>query len=97
MIQQRLNLGRIRTQENVFWSFAPHDIAVFQYLTSSNPKNIQASGSNFLQRGIYDSTLTHFEYENGVKGHIFVSWLHPFKEHRLVVICSEGMISFEDS
>ena len=50
-----------------------------------------------MQRGIYDSTMTNFEYGNGVKGHIFVSWLHPFKEHRLVVIGSEAMISFEDS
>jgi len=93
----RLNLGKIRTEENVFWSLAPHDIAIFQYLTNSFPKNIHASGSTFLQKGIPDSTLTHLEYENGVEGHIFVSWLHPFKEHRLVVIGSESMVSFEDS
>ena len=93
----RLNLGKIRTQENVFWSLAPHDIAIFQYLTQSYPKTIQSVGSAFLQKGIYDSTLTHLEYENGIKGHIFVSWLHPFKEHRLVVVGSESMISFEDS
>ncbi len=93
----RLNLGKVRTHENVFWSLAPHDIAIFQYLTSSVPKTIDAKGSTFLQKGIPDSTLTQLEYENGVKGHIFVSWLHPFKEHRLVVIGSEAMISFEDS
>ena len=93
----RLNLGRVRTQENVFWSLAPHDIALFQYFTNSILKTIDAKGSTFLQEGIPDSTLTHLEYQNGVKGHIFVSWLHPFKEHRLVVIGSEAMISFEDS
>ena len=93
----RLNLGKVRTEENVFWSLAPHDIAIFQYLTDSIPKKINATGSTFLQKGIPDSTLTQLEYENGVKGHIFVSWLHPFKEHRLVVIGSEAMISFEDS
>ena len=93
----RLNLGKVRTEENVFWSLAPHDIAIFQYLTNSKPKNIYAKGSTFLQSGIPDSTLTHIEYENKVKGHIFVSWLHPFKEHRLVVIGSEAMITFEDS
>mgnify|MGYP000323086473 FL=1 len=93
----RLNLGKVRTEENVFWSLAPHDIAIFQYLTDSIPKTINATGSTFLQKGIPDSTLTQLEYENGVKGHIFVSWLHPFKEHRLVVIGSEAMISFEDS
>ena len=93
----RLNLGKVRTEENVFWSFAPHDIAIFQYLTDSIPKTINAKGSAFLQEGIADSTLMQLEYENNVKGHIFVSWLHPFKEHRLVVIGSEAMISFEDS
>ena len=93
----RLNLGKVRTEENVFWSLAPHDIAIFQYLTGSLPKEINAKGNAFLQKGIPDSTLTQLEYENGVNGHIFVSWLHPFKEHRLVVIGSEAMISFEDS
>ena len=93
----RLNLGKVRTEENVFWSFAPHDIAIFQYFTESYPEKIQSAGSNFLQKGIHDSSLTHIEYQNGIKGHIFVSWLHPFKEHRLVVIGSESMISFEDS
>ena len=93
----RLNLGKVRTHENVFWSLAPHDIAIFQHLTNSTPSLINARGSTFLQEGIPDSTLTQIEYENGVKGHIFVSWLHPFKEHRLVVIGSNAMISFEDS
>ena len=93
----RLNLGKVRTEENVFWSLAPHDIAIFQYLTNSFPKTIQSKGSTFLQEGIPDSTMTIFKYENGVEGHIFVSWLHPFKEHRLVVIGTEAMISFEDS
>jgi len=95
--RNRLNLGKVRTKENVFWSLAPHDIAIFQYLTDSFPVRIQASGTTFLQKGIPDSTLTHLNYKNGIKGHIFVSWLHPFKEHRLVVIGSEAMISFEDS
>ena len=97
MYSNRLNLGKIRTEENVFWSLAPHDIAIFQYFTDSYPKKIQTSGSNFIQEGIHDSTITYLEYENGMEGHIFVSWLHPFKEHRLVVIGSEAMISFEDS
>lgn len=97
LYSNRLNLGKVRTEENVFWSLAPHDIAIFQYLTGSIPIKINATGSTFLQKGIPDSTLTQLEYENGVKGHVFVSWLHPFKEHRLVVIGSESMISFEDS
>ena len=93
----RLNLGQVRTEENVFWSLAPHDISIFQYFTESYPEAIYATGSTFLQKGINDSTITQLKYPNGVDGHIFVSWLHPFKEHRLVVIGSEAMLSFEDS
>ena len=93
----RLNLGKVRSNENVFWSLAPHDISIFQFLTGSYPSNIEASGSSMLQKEIHDSTITQLTYSSGVKGHIFVSWLHPFKEHRLVVIGSEGMMSFEDS
>ena len=52
----RLNLGKVRTYENVFWSLAPHDIAIFQYLTESYPKFIQSNGSTFLQKGVLDST-----------------------------------------
>lgn len=93
----RLNLGQVRTRENVFWSLAPHDVAIFQYLSNSFPVAVNAQGSAFLQKGIHDSTITQLKYANGLEGHIFVSWLHPFKEHRLVIIGSEGMITFEDS
>lgn len=93
----RLNLGKVRTQENVFWSLAPHDISIFDFLIESIPKKIISNGSTFLQKGIPDSTITQLKYKNGVEGHIFVSWLHPFKEQRLVVIGSNAMITFEDS
>ena len=97
LYSNRVNLGKVRTYENVFWSLAPHDIAIFQYFTGSYPKKIQSNGIAFLQKGVHDSTITQIEYKNDIKAHIFVSWLHPFKEHRLVVIGSEAMISFEDS
>jgi len=97
LYSNRVNLGKVRTEENVFWSFAPHDISVFQYFTESKPYKIMSTGGDFLQDGIHDTTLTVLEYPGNIKGHIFVSWLHPFKEHRLVVVGSEGMISFEDS
>jgi len=93
----RLNLGKVRTEENVFWSLAPHDISIFQYFTDLFPEKIHANGSTFLQEGIHDSTITLLKYPDGVEGHIFVSWLHPFKEHRLLVIGSDAMITFEDS
>lgn len=93
----RLNLGTIRTEENILWSFAPHDISVIQFLTNSNPIKINAFGSKFLQNNIEDTTITILEYPDNVHAHIYVSWLHPFKEQRLVVIGSKGMIVFEDT
>jgi len=91
----RLNLGTVRTEENVFWSFAPHDISIFQYFTDSYPQKITSTGGAFLQKDIHDTTMTILEYPDNVKGHIFVSWLHPFKEHRLVIIGSKGMYALK--
>ena len=93
----RLNLGTVRLHENVFWSFAPHDISIFNYFTDSLPENINSFGGAFIQEGNHDTTITYFEYPNNIKTHIFVSWLHPFKELRIILIGSKGMISFEDS
>ena len=93
----RLNLGTIRSDENVFWSFAPHDISLFQYFFQNNPTEVISRGVDILQPGIHDTTITSLKYPNNTMGHIFVSWLHPFKEHRFVIVGSEGMIHFEDS
>ncbi len=93
----RLNLGAIRSEENALWSFAPHDISVIQYLVGDNPTDIQANGGAFVQQGIEDTTMTFLTYPNNVKAHIFVSWLHPFKEQRMVIIGDKGMYVFEDS
>ncbi len=93
----RLNLGTVRTEENVFWSFAPHDISLFQFFSDSFPFDICSMGGDFLQKNIHDTTITYLKYPNGIQGHIYVSWLHPFKEHRLVVIGSEGSLHFDDS
>ena len=93
----RLNLGSIRSEENILWSFAPHDISILQHLTGSRPTVVHCHGAKFLQKGIEDTTVTYLEYPNNVHAHIFVSWLHPFKEQRLVVIGDKGMFVFEDS
>ena len=93
----RLNLGTVRTEENVFWSFAPHDISVLNYFVGEISECIESKGAKFLQKNVYDYTMTQLTYPNNIHAHIFVSWLHPFKEHRMVVIGSRGMISFEDS
>lgn len=93
----RLNFGTVRTEENILWSFAPHDISIMQFLLGSNPDHVEARGASFLQNNIEDSTITYLSYPGNIHAHIFVSWLHPFKEQRLVVIGDKGMIVFEDS
>lgn len=93
----RLNLGTVRTEENILWSFAPHDISVFQYFIGSLPVEVVSRGGVFLQPHNHDSSMTILTYPDNIVGHIFVSWLHPFKEHRMVVIGSKGMFSYEDS
>ena len=93
----RLNLGAVRTEENILWSFAPHDISIFQYLIGSLPVEVISRGGAFLQPHIHDSSMTVLTYPDNIVGHIFVNWLHPFKEHRLVVVGSKGMFSYEDS
>lgn len=97
LYSNRLNLGTVRTEENILWSFAPHDISIFQYFVGRMPEQVSSHGGAFLQPRLQDTTLTFLSYSGNVVGHIFVSWLHPFKEHRLVVIGSKGMLSFEDS
>ena len=93
----RLNLGTVRKEENVFWSFAPHDISLFQYFIEALPIEVQSFGGTFLQEDIHDTTITYLKYPKAIQAHIYVSWLHPFKEHRLVVIGSKGSLYFEDS
>ena len=93
----RLNLGTVRTEENILWSFAPHDISIFQYFIGSLPVEVISRGGAFLQPHIHDSSMTVLTYPGNIVGHIYVSWLHPFKEHRMVVIGSKGMFSYEDS
>ena len=93
----RLNLGTVRTEENILWSFAPHDISIFQYFIGRLPVEVISRGGSFLQPHIHDSSMTMLTYPDNIVGHIYVSWLHPFKEHRMVVIGSKGMFSYEDS
>lgn len=93
----RLNLGNIRTEENILWSFAPHDISVIQFLTGCIPDVVSATGAIFVQENIQDTTLTYLNFKDNVHAHIYVSWLHPFKEQRLVVIGDKAMMVFEDT
>jgi len=92
----RLNLGRIRREENILWSFAPHDISVILGLVGEAPETVHARGGNYLHRRVADVTVSVLGFPSGVKAHIFVSWLHPFKEQKLVVVGDRAMAVFDD-
>ena len=93
----RLNLGRVRQEENILWSFAPHDISVIERLLGAEPDRVATTGGSYLQEGIADVTVTNMEFPGGVRAHIFVSWLHPSKEQRLVVVGDAKMAVFDDT
>lgn len=93
----RLNLGKIRTEENILWSFAPHDISVILALAGGMPERVLTTGGNYLTEHISDVTLSSLSFANGIKSHIFVSWLHPYKEQKLIVVGSKGMVVFDDT
>ena len=92
----RLSLGKIRREENILWSFAPHDVAVILRLMESLPFQVVSCGGSYVQPNIADVTVTSLLFDNGVRAHIHVSWLHPFKEQRLVVIGHKKMASYDD-
>jgi UDP-2-acetamido-3-amino-2,3-dideoxy-glucuronate N-acetyltransferase len=93
----RLNIGKIRKEENILWSFAPHDISAMLLLLGEMPTEVSVQGGNYLQSNVADVTMTVLSFGSGVKGHIYVSWLHPFKEQLLVVVGDRRMAVFDDT
>jgi UDP-2-acetamido-3-amino-2,3-dideoxy-glucuronate N-acetyltransferase len=93
----RLNIGKIRTEENILWSFAPHDVSVLLALLNEMPERVTCRGGAWLSQNVFDVTLSQLEFPSGVQAHIFVSWLHPVKEQRLVVVGTERMAVFDDT
>ena len=94
---RRLSLGKIRREENILWSFAPHDISVILGITGEEPCYVDSVGNNFLHARIPDVTMTNLKFPSGIGAHIFVSWLNPFKEQKLVIGGSNGMLVFDDT
>lgn len=92
----RLNLGKIRREENILWSFAPHDISMILALAGEQPESVLTTGGSYLHQKIPDVTVTHLEFPSGLRAHVFVSWLHPFKEQKLVVVGTSKMAVFND-
>src|SRR5215469_16530047 len=92
----RLNLGKVRREENALWSFAPHDISVILLLMRRMPIQVSATGGTYLQPNIPDVTVSTMLFDHGVRAHIFVSWLHPYKEQKLVIVGEHRMAVFDD-
>jgi len=92
----RLNLGKLRIEENILWSFAPHDISVILLLLNEMPQEVSAHGGCYLHQDIADVTVTNMSFASGVKAHIFVNWLHPYKEQKLVVVGEQKTAVFDD-
>jgi UDP-2-acetamido-3-amino-2,3-dideoxy-glucuronate N-acetyltransferase len=97
LYSNRLNIGKIRSEENILWSFAPHDISVMLGLLDEKPNRVSSTGGAYLSPNVFDVTVSNFSFPSGVQAHIFVSWLHPVKEQRLVVVGSEKMAVFDDT
>lgn len=96
LYSNRLNLGRVRKEENILWSFAPHDIALILHLLGEQPSRVTAQGGSWLHADVADVTVTHCDFPSGAKAHVFVSWLHPYKEQKLVVVGADKMAVFDD-
>lgn len=92
----RLNWGKFRCEENILWSFAPHDISAILFLLNEEPSGVTASGGAYINPHICDMTLTSCDFQSGVKAHIFVSWRYPFKEQRMVVVGDQRIAVFDD-
>lgn len=93
----RLSFGKVRREENVLWSFAPHDVSMILALAGDEaPVHVDATGSAQTHNTIEDFAFVTMKFANGIAAHINVSWIHPFKEQKLVIIGDEGMAVFDD-
>lgn len=92
----RLSLGRIRSEENCIWDLAPHDFSMILGLTDAEPLTVETQDIPSQEPGILDTVTTFLTFPSGVKAQVFVSWVHPFKEQKLVVIGDKGMAVFDD-
>ncbi|MCO6390168.1 Gfo/Idh/MocA family oxidoreductase [Aliihoeflea aestuarii] len=94
----RLSMGKLRTEEDVVWSFAPHDISMILGLVEGEaPSDVAAHSAGIVSDGLADSAHLHLTFASGLKAHVFTSWLHPMKEHRFVAIGETGCLVFDDT
>jgi predicted dehydrogenase len=92
----RVNLGRLRRDENALWSFGPHDLSMIEMLLAKQPETVAARGQCVLQPGIEDVVFLTLRYASGEIAQLHLSWLSPRKERRLTLVCSQKMVEFDD-
>lgn len=93
----RLSMGKFRIEEDAFWSLAPHDVSMILALFDEEPIEVRGGGLDFITSGISDESRLDMVFKGGARAHVFASWLHPFKEQRLVVVGEDGMAVFDDT
>jgi predicted dehydrogenase len=93
---QRVNLGRVQTDVNALWSFAPHDISILNYWFGAEPIRVSARGFSCLRRGVEDVVFVILEYPNGVGAHLHLGWLDPRKIRLMTVVGSKKMLVYDD-
>jgi predicted dehydrogenase len=96
LYSNRLNLGKVRPDENALWSLGPHDISVINFLTGEEPAEVSARGECYLQKGVEDVVFGYIKFPSGMIGHLHVSWLDPHKSRKITVVGSEKMVVFDD-
>jgi predicted dehydrogenase len=93
---QRLNLGKVRTEENAFWSLAAHDVSVVLYLLGEAPDHVSAMGAAFLTPGVQDTVFANLHFPSGRMANIHVSWLDPHKVRKFTIVGTKKMLVFDD-
>ena len=96
LYSQRVNLGKIRKDENALWSFAPHDLSIIMYLLDMEPESVSARGQAYLQEGIEDVAFVNLQFPNKIMAQIQLSWLDPHKIRKTTVVGSKKMAVFDD-
>jgi predicted dehydrogenase len=93
---QRLNLGKLRTDENALWSLGAHDVSVLLELADGEPTEVSARGEAFMREGVEDVVFAHIRFDSGLVSHLHLSWLDPHKVRRITVVGSERMATLDD-
>lgn len=96
LYSERVNLGRVRSDENALFSLAPHDISVILYLLGHDPLEVSARGEAYLQAGIEDVIFFTLRFNSKIMAHIHVSWLDPHKIRKLTLVGRKKMLVFDD-